>query len=205
MKMTKIALAAVLAMGAASANAAGLYAEVGLGSVDVSSTTTPSIPATANADYDSVFSVGVGYKLNERFGLEAGYNNAGSGSFTTTYTAAVGQRSAGDVARGDAKNSALYFGGNITFAVTDKIDFIARAGIANWETEYSSVTINNTAVTLPSVDGTDPYYGLSVAYKLNDQMSIGLGWLRMERSYSANGYSTETKGDITSANLRYSF
>ena len=206
MKMTKIALAAVLAMGATVANAAGAYVELGLGSVDGNSTTTPAIPATSSVSRDTALSIGLGYKLNDRFGLEAGYSNAGSGSATSTFTAAFGARSAGDVVRGDSNVSAFYFGGNVTFPLTDKIDVIGRAGLSNWEVEYSGVTLNGTAIATPaSIDGSDPYYGLGIAYKLNDQMSLGFGWMRQEASYSVNGYSTKSEIDITSANLRYNF
>ncbi len=205
MKMTKIALAAALAMGAASANAAGLYAEVGVASVDFNSTTTPAIPATSAVNSNTASSIGVGYRFNELFGLEFGHSNAGSGDVTTTYTAAVGARSAGDVVRANTDVSAFYFGGNLTFALTDKIDLIARAGISDWEAEYSSVTLNGAAATVPSISGTDPYYGLSMMYKFDDQVSLGLGWQRQEANSSASGYDTEREIDTITATLRYNF
>jgi len=210
MKMTKIALAAVLAMGATVANAGPWYVDAHLGQA---SADMPTYTNVTLDNSDSTYSLNLGYRINDTFSIEGGYAKLGKASYSTsaltgstsvygstlTLTNAVIQESY------DLDGYTL--GIAMDFPVSTQIDVTGRVGYISWETSHKvaltsgSVTYGGITYTgsvdLPKIDGTDLYWGLGASYKFSKEMRAGLNFTR----YDIGGVDVDT----WTANLRYSF
>ena len=212
MKMTKIALAAVLAMGATAANAGSWYIDVAAGQsvVDLGNSPTGLIID----DKGDMYSIGGGYKFSDAIALEGGYINMGKASQTaaTGYsenlygyplTVTSGSFSANYTADG------YYFGAAFTWPVSKDFDANLRAGVLFWDFEqvvsgtgsltYRGTTISGSTSSKYTSDGNDPYFGIGGKYKINAQTALGLDWTRYKIG------ENESDVDVWSANLRYNF
>lgn len=160
----------------ATASDAGAFIEVSAG---YSSVDLPAIAGTTQDDNSTAFSIGGGYRFNKMIAAEVGYTDLGEASYSVAGTT---------IATADAKG--WYAGPRLTFAVTDKLDAYARAGVFFWEAEASALGIT------VSDDGSDAYYGLGAAWNFTDKVSAGLDWTR---------YDTDSEIDVISAKLKFNF
>ncbi len=209
MKMTKIALAAALAMGAASAYAGPFYVEAGVTQANADLGDTSGW--TSVDDTDNAYSIGLGYKFSDSLSVEGGYIDLGkasistSGSFTTVYYGYT--LSGSGAASATAEADGYYFGPRLSMSVTKDIEAFARAGMLFWNldqtaTASGSFTYRGTAYSAAasataSDDGSDPYVGVGASYKFNDNMAAAIDWTR----YTV----LDSDIDVWSAKIRYSF
>jgi len=209
MKMTKIALAAVLAMGATAANAGPWYVEAGVtqAKADLGNTSV----WTSVDDSDNAYSIGLGYKLSDSLSVEGGYIDLGkvsaglSGSFDTLYYGS--SLSGSGTLSATAKADGHYFGPRLNLSVTKDIDAYARVGILFWNLDatatasgsftYRGTAYSASASATASDDGSDPYVGIGVSYKFNDNAAAAIDWTR----YTVR----DSDIDVWSAKIRYSF
>ncbi len=210
MKMTKIALAAVLAMGATAANAGNWYIDVAAGQsvVDLGSSKT----GLTIDDKGDMYSIGGGYKFTDAIAFEGGYIDLGK----VSQTAATGYSenlygypvtiTSGSLSA-NYKADGYYLGAAFTLPVSKDFDANLRAGVLFWDFEqvvsgtgsltYRGTTITGSTSSKFTSDGNDPYFGIGGKYKINAQTALGLDWTRYKVE--------ESDVEVWSANLRYSF
>ena len=214
MKMTKIALAAVLAMGATAANAGPFYVDAHLGQATLNEDISIS-GITFDKD-DTTYSLNLGYKISDTISIEGGYTDLGEASISNatavsgsgtlngralTLTNLVGKLAA------DAKGYTL--GMAMDFPINDKVNVVGRAGFFMWESDatasitsgsftYNGTTYNTgSSWALGSRDGSDLYVGIGASYKFSDAVRAGVNFTR----YTLD----DTEVDTWTANLRYNF
>ena len=210
MKMTKIALAAVLAMGAASANAGPFYVDAHLGQ------TSADLPTYTNItldNEDSTYSLNLGYRINDMFSFEGGYTKLGKTTYTTpaisTSTSAFGSTLTltNAVIQESLDVDGYTLGLAMDFPASAQIDITGRVGYISWEVAHKVALTSGTftyggtnytgSVDLPNIDGTDLYWGLGASYKFSKEMRAGVNFTR----YDIGGVDVDT----WTANLRYNF
>ena len=215
MKMTKIALAAVLAMGATAANAAGTwYVDAHLGQATLNEDV--SISGITFDKEDSTYSINLGYKISDNLSIEGGYTDLGEASLSNTnavsgtgtfngsaltVTNLIGKLAA------EAKGYTL--GMAMDFPINDKVNVVGRAGFFMWEADgtasitggsftYQGTTYGTgSSWNLGSRDGSDLYVGIGASYKFSDALRAGVNFTR----YNLD----DTEVDTWTANLRYNF
>lgn len=184
---TSLSLAVLLAMIGSTAHAAEqsrffLDAGVGMSSID----TDIDEPGVSIDEKDVFFSIGAGYNFNKMFALEAGYIDLGEVKISVpalAYTATVSA-------------DGFYFGPRLTFEITPQFEAYGRAGVFVWDAEGK-----DSDGFSASDDGTDIYFGIGAAYKISNQVSLGVEWTR----YAYEGDDDDSDVDTFGAKLKFSF
>ncbi len=176
-------------------------------------------------DNDSGFNFGIGYEVNEFFSIEAGYVDLGSlltasgsasaggtagsgtlGGYNYTYTSNLAATATATV---DVDGWTL--GGVFKYPATEKLDIFAKAGLFNWDgTGSASATITAGTLTVDGsnysagtystggeIDGTDAFYGIGIAYDVNDSIAVRADYTR----YKFEAYNTTVDADAFGAAL----
>lgn len=200
--VTLSALAAVPAW-AEQTVSSGFFLTAGLGQ---SSADLGDVGGLSVDDKDTSYSIGLGYKINDMFSIEGGYQNLGEASasgtasgtlYGTAYTA-TGLTASDEV-------DGYYLGPVVTFPVGGNFEVQGRLGVYSWKGDiklsFTSLTYGGTSYSGGSAsdshDGSDAYFGLGVAYKFSNNMSLGADWTR----FDIDG----TDVDVFGARLKYNF
>ncbi len=153
--MKKVLLIAGLAVLSAQAFAQdqGFYVHGGIGRSDANE---------SNLDNDTSFNIGLGWRFNDHFSVEGGYNDFGDFKIKNV-TASNANLSADSIELGLAAK--LPFGENGFFGK-------ARLGAHRWDGSIRS--------TVLGVDdsGTDVYFGVGLGYDFNERVGLSLNFDR---------------------------
>jgi hypothetical protein len=209
MTMKKMMVAAAVLAVSGSAFAEGktdkIYVEAGWAQINVDFASV----YTNVDDTDDTFSLGIGYNINENISIEAGVTGATKVSATLpsgTYTVegVSGTVTANNNPTAVAETDEVYaLGAKFTLPVTGKLDLYAKAGLLWWDLDYrlTSGSITHGGATYTSLwyseDGSDPYYGLGVAYSFDNNLGLRGGWMRTEVG--------DADVDLLSASISYQF
>ncbi len=190
-------LTGLLALAAAPANAAeattkwasGLYATASIGQ------TRADMDDLAGFDVDDTdigYSVGIGYEFNKYLAFEAGYINLGevtataTGNYSGTYNGAP--FTATGTVNLEAETDGFYFGPQVSFPVTDRLDLYAKVGLFSWDVDvkaiasgsltYGGTVYAGSSEATASDDGTDVYFGAGLSYDVTDIITVKADWTR---------------------------
>lgn len=185
-------LMALFAAPAAMAEERGFYGIVGFGQskadIDASGFTVD--------DEDTYKHVGVGYSFSDHIALEGGYLDLGqasisaSGSASGTYYgspfSATGTLSA------TAEADGYYIGPRFTYPLNKDLGVYGKVGVYFWDLKatasasgsltYKGTTYAANASASATDDGSDPYWGFGLNYRLNDRFSVRGEFTRYEVS-----------------------
>jgi len=143
----------------------------------------PSIPETCSDDVDDrALGINLAYNINQAFGLEAGYVDAGSSSVTFSFQ--------GTFEDSAISLSARYLAGTASYALSDKWSITGRLGY--YDATIDINFINNLFSTSSSERVNDVYSGASINYEFIDNWSAQLRYDRFDI-------------DVVSFGLSYSF
>lgn len=191
--MKLIALVTGVAMAVAAplaiASDSGFYVDASVGRM------TATLPEPSNLganphDSDSTYAIGGGYKINEYFGLEAGYQNLGTMSSSWAVAGAATILRHNIVGTGaltyKAEVDGFYFGPTFSYPVNNQISVNARLGFYRWEANQhvffsAAGTMDGTAVaaggsTIANTIKTDNYLGFGATYKVSKNVGINLNY-----------------------------
>jgi len=153
-------LAAQAAQAAAPSDELGAYGglSVGRSSFKLDS---PSVPVTGKDGRDTAYKLYGGYRLNENFGLEAGY--ARLGSFSEQATLASG------AVTQQGKASSFYIAGTGRYALSEQFALQGRLGLAR-----NKVSGSNLLPAADSLQGrkTSLMWGVGAEYKLAKNLAL---------------------------------
>ena len=114
--------------------------------------------------------LGVGANLNEHLALEASYLSLGkfdaSGYGRSALSSSIGYPADFSVAV-----SGPAVGAEIMAPFRDNLSVFARAGVFLWRADYD-LTIQGVGSTSDSTTGNDPYYGVGLNFRIDDQVSV---------------------------------
>lgn len=193
MNALKIVAVAGLLMGSASGSALaageGPYLDLTIGQMSANIPTV-NLAGFSKDDSDSTYSIGAGYKINQYFGVEAGYQNLGQVSYAWSGAGTINYRGNVIVGTGALNISAdidgFYLGPTASFPINDQFSVNARAGWYRWEADgkasfTAAGTFNGTAfaagaTATDSAKGTDTYIGIGASYQLYKNVGINLGY-----------------------------
>ena len=155
----------ILTFFSSSVLAEGWYAGVGYLKSDQDIHNYPSLTYSINDSKDDGLTLFAGYDLNERFAIEAGYNDLGDG----VVEADLGEL--GDV-KGTHEVKVMTLAGVIkTDPISENLVLFAKAGFAridHKETLTGSLIVTSTN----SKKTTNPFYGIGANYELANGLTI---------------------------------
>ena len=155
----------ILTFFSSSVLAEGWYAGVGYLKSDQDIHNYPSLTYSINDSEDDGYTIFAGYDLNERFAIEAGYNDLGDG----VVEADLGEL--GDV-KGTHEVKVMTLAGVIkTDPISENLVLFAKAGFAridHKETLTGSLIVTSTN----SKKTTNPFYGIGANYELANGLTI---------------------------------
>lgn len=170
---------AVLVLGistvAAAQDSRGFFVQAGLGESKARYTALQD--GYLGQKTDKTGSLGVGYRLNDYFGIEAAYWKLGNLRITANTSGGLTGTDVGEI-------KALTAGGFVTLPIDASFELTVRAGRRKWQMQeewrYSS-GLNGKQVTF----GKDGYGGIGAAYLFNQNMAVVMNLTRF-KSPSAN-------------------
>lgn len=209
MKLKTLVAGIAMAMVAplAIAGDSGFYVDASVGRMTATMPTIPLAGATNN-DSDTTFAIGGGYKFNEYFGVEAGYQDLGEVSASWTGAGTVNIQGHVIVGTGALNYTAsvdgFYFGPTFSFPVNEQFSINARAGLYRWEAKENALftaagTIDGTAFAAgasasATTKETDNYLGLGATYKVSKNVGINLNYTEYKISdYRAKNFAVGAK------------
>ena len=216
MKALKLSaiFAALVFSGSAYSAGNNMFLEVGVGQ---SVADLPSAAGISVDDSDLTYSIGAGYMFTKNFGIEAGWRDLGevsakaSGSYSDTIYG-VPVTAVGDLTA-SAETSGWFLGVVADFPVTEKFSINGRAGYYFWESDLTASATGTLDVdgtvyagsvaASASVDDSDPYFGLGVAYNFTKNVSLGVNYTRYTLEFDDVDYDVDV--DVWDARLKYSF
>ena len=155
----------ILTFFSSSVLAEGWYAGVGYLKSDQDIHKYPSLTYSIDDSEDNGLTLFAGYDLNERFAIEAGYNDLGDG----VVEADLGEL--GDV-KGTHEVKVMTLAGVIkTDPISENLVLFAKAGFAridHKETLTGSLIVTSTN----SKKTTNPFYGIGASYELANGLAI---------------------------------
>jgi hypothetical protein len=188
--------------------------------------TCGTITATVSVDdSDSGYGIKGGYNVTENFSLEVGYKNLGEISESASLSSGTCSTLLGTLTINSAstlnltwEGSGYTIGGAFNYPINDKFSVGVDGGLFIWDVDMdvrisgsgslviggNTYSASGTASGTESVDGEDMYFGLSAAYKIQDNLGIGLGYQRFN---SLGGDNVGGDGDVDYmyAKLNYRF
>lgn len=153
-------LAAQAAQAAPQADELGAYGGVAVGRSSFR-LDSPSVPVTGKDRRDTAYKLYGGYRLNENFGVEAGYARLGSFSEQATLpTGSVTQ---------EGKASSFYIAGTGRYALNEQFALQGRLGVAR-----NKVSGSNLLPAVDSLQGrkTSLTWGVGAEYKLTKNLAL---------------------------------
>jgi len=153
-------LAAQAAQAAPQSDELGAYGGLSVGRSSFS-LPSPSVPVTGKDSRDTAYKLYGGYRLNENFGLEAGYARLGSFSEQATLaTGAVTQ---------EGKASSFYAAATARHALNEQFSLQGRLGVAR-----NKVSGTNLLPAGDSLQGskTSLMWGVGAEYKLAKNLAL---------------------------------
>lgn len=200
-----IALAAAAPLAVASDS--GFYVDASVGQMNATMPTIPLAGAT-NDNSDTTYAIGGGYRFNEYFGAEVGYQDLGGVS--SSWTGAGTVNVLGNVIVGTgavsytAKVDGFYFGPTLSYPVNEQFSIDARAGFYRWEARENLLmtaagTFNGTAFAAgasasATTKKTDNYIGLGATYKVSKNVGINLNYTEYKISdFKAKNFAIGAK------------
>ena len=189
----KLAVAGLMTMVCAIANPAaaqdsGFYLGGGVGRAKTDIDMT-GIAGTVD-ESDTGWKLFGGYQINRYFGVEAGYADLGSSTFSGTLTTAVPPFPAGTAVGGDIEAEAWFVSAVGTLPITDRFSALGKLGVAFGKTEFS-VSAGGLAGRVTD-DSTEVTYGLGLKFDVTRNFSLRGEWDR----FRVGGDTTGGKGDV---------
>ncbi|MDP2751081.1 MAG: outer membrane beta-barrel protein [Rhodocyclaceae bacterium] len=205
--MNKIAVMVAGLFMAGAANAQ-MYVDVHAGQVTAD---LPSVNGWTVDKKDTAYAINLGYKINNMISVEGGYIPSIEGSYSsnTAVSGSGGGYTLTDaVFKGAVETDGYTLGVAMDLPVNDVIDVSGRAGMFMWDAKETvtltsgTLVYNGTTYAAGSSisgksDGSDPYWGLGVGYKVNKNVRAGVNFTR----YTVD----DVDADAWTASLRYSF
>lgn len=202
MKLKALVVGIVLSVAAPLAVAAGsgFYVD---GSVGRMTANIPTLAGFTKNDSDTTIAIGGGYKINEYFGAEVGYQDLGKVSYTGAAAGTI--NSLGHVivytgaATATAKVDGFYFGPTLSYPVNEQFSINARLGFYNWEAKQNLLftaagTVDGTAFAAGASSSattkkTDNYLGFGATYNVSKNVGINLNYTEYKvSSYKAKNF-----------------
>lgn len=178
----------------AEAELSGLYlnAHLGHGNSDTSlselqdSANRANIPITIESVDDSKngFGLGLGYSVNENWAVELNYLDMDQVDVRFSATQAIDNLSDIHPEAGDG----LTLSGLYQHPLDERAHLRARLGLFDWEAEYDTIAGPGGQFKKTDADGTDLYWGLGFAYKLNKSVSFTTEYQQFEFDNDARQY-----------------
>ena len=163
--MKKYIYLLILTFFSSSVAAEGWYAGVGYLKSDQDIHNYPSLTYSINDSKDDGLTLFAGYDLNERFAIEAGYNDLGDG----VVEADLGVL--GDV-KGTHEVKVMTLAGVIkTDPISENLVLFAKAGFARIDNE-ATLTGPLILTSTNSKKTTNPFYGIGANYELANGLAI---------------------------------
>jgi opacity protein-like surface antigen len=163
--MKKYIYLLILTFFSSSVLAEGWYAGVGYLKSDQDIHNYPSLTYSINDSKDDGLTLFAGYDLNERFAIEAGYNDLGDG----VVEADLGV--SGDV-KGTHEVKVMTLAGVIkTDPISENLVLFAKAGFARIDNE-ATLTGPLILTSTNSKKTTNPFYGIGANYELANGLAI---------------------------------
>jgi len=157
--MRKYIYLIILTFFSSSVLAEGFYGGIGYLKSDVDTHKYPSLTYTAYDDEDDGFTIFGGYDFNERFGIEAGYNDLGDTTGTIT---------AGGGLTADKEITVITLAGVLkSDPIAENIVLFVKAGLANIkndETLSTGVNINKNT--------NNTFYGVGANFELPNGLMV---------------------------------
>jgi len=203
-----VAAVAALSMSASSFAAdSGFFGSISAGRASVDTGFSTSADFSVD-DTDTAYGITAGYRLNQYFAVEAGYQNLGESSVSKAGAGGSGNGYGDTIqlqnnSRIQNETDGFNLGVIGTYPVNTSFDVFAKLGVFAWDTEYTyngNVTINGTAYNgsgTVSDDGHDVYFGVGGMYNINDRFGVGVEWVRYD--------AAETDIDVIGANFVVNF
>ena len=163
--MKKYIYLLILTFFSSSVLAEGWYAGVGYLKSDQDIHNYPTLTYSINDSKDDGLTLFAGYDLNERFAIEAGYNDLGDG----VVEADLGVL--GDV-KGTHEVKVMTLAGVIkTDPISENLVLFAKAGFARIDNE-ATLTGPLILTSTNSKKTTNPFYGIGANYELANGLAI---------------------------------
>ena len=156
--MRKFIYLLILTFFSSSVLAEGFYGGIGYLKSDVDTHKYPSLTYSAYDDEDDGFTIFGGYDFNERFGIEAGYNDLGD----TTATVTAGPTTA------DKEITVTTLAGVLkTDPIAENIVLFVKAGLARIDNE-ESVSDGTTVSKITN----NAFYGVGANFELQNGLIV---------------------------------
>jgi len=156
--MKKYIYLLILSFFSSSVLAEGFYAGIGYLKSDVNTHKYPSLTYTTYDDEDDGFTIFGGYDFNERFGIEAGYNDLGE----TTATVTTGPTTANKEITVTTLAGVLK-----TDPIAENIVIFVKAGLAY--IDHDEQVVGGAA---PSEETTNTYLGIGANFELPNGLIV---------------------------------
>jgi hypothetical protein len=148
---------------------------------------------------NSPFSLGIGYALNENYGLELGFRYYGHHFLDNSFDSRISKTS--------FKSNAWLFGGFLDIPMNSAIGLNIKAGIQN--TDTTIININNTSLQLretkSSSNSWNWYYGFGLSYFIDRDNSVYLDWIRAKSTSLDWWPPVDLNTDSTGFGFKHSF
>ena len=156
--MKKYIYLLILTLFSSSVLAEGFYGGIGYLKSDVNTHKYPSLTYSAYDDEDDGFTIFGGYDFNERFGIEAGYNDLGDTTATvtagpTTATKEITVTTLAGVLKSDP--------------IAENIVLFVKAGLAY--IDHDEQVVGGTS---PSEETTNTYFGIGANFELPNGLIV---------------------------------
>ena len=165
--MKKYIYLLILSFFSSSVAAEGWYAGAGYLKSDQDIHNYPSLTYSINDSEDDGYTIFAGYDLNERFAIEAGYNDLGDGVVEADLSAL----GLGDV-KGTHEVKVMTLAGVIkTDPISENLVLFAKAGLARIDNEETLTGASITTATY-SKKTNNFFYGVGANYELTNGLAV---------------------------------
>lgn len=149
-----------------------------IGSADQESSAS-GFPTVSGKDTSYGFRLGI--DINRYIGFEFGYHNYGEA--TDSYIDFWG-----DTITDTMETTSINFGLKGMAPVSDDFSFVGRLGIGLWDYEISETdSFYPGQVFKSDDDGNDFYYGIGAEYLINDNLFVGVEYLKLDIDVDLEG------------------
>jgi outer membrane protein W len=187
---------ATASMAAMATEVGGTYVTAGVMKVTYDGLNALAQSGVTIDDEDTATTFTVGYQLDENLSLEAGVigssdvsANLSGGESGTLYGKAYSI--SGSITVKAETDTSYTLGAKYSSPVSENFDLYGKAGFLFWDLTGTvaldgTLTYDSTTYTVSgssvfyTKDGSDPYYGVGGSYKLSQDTSINLDYLKMK-------------------------
>lgn len=146
----------------------------------INTTTTSNFFSCSNDDSDTALGINVSYKLDDYFGLEAGYVDLGEMVSTLTGTnAELGISTSSDIT---LEQQATYLAGTVSFNLGEKWSLTGRAGYFDL-----SGDLNSPRAETSFEEDADFYFGTSVDFHVTERITAQLRYDNFDANVISGG------------------